>query len=113
MPFTTAVLGRYDQPLAVALYAINVGLAALIDGLIEVTAIHDGLEAQASARGRHDERTALRGALLRAGVFFGSIAIAYAVSPSLAKWSWLLLLVIPRVERYRARRAASAAQARR
>jgi uncharacterized membrane protein len=107
MPFTTAVLGRYDEPLAVALYAINVGLASLVDGLIEVIAIHDGLEGERTARARRDERAALEGALLRAGVFFGSIAIAYAVSPSLAKWSWLLLFVIPQVRRYRARRAAN------
>jgi uncharacterized membrane protein len=38
MPFTTAVLGRYDEPLAVTLYALNVGIAALLDGLTEVVA---------------------------------------------------------------------------
>jgi uncharacterized membrane protein len=43
MPFTTAVLGRYDEPVAVAVYAVNVGIAMLLDGLLEVVAIDDGL----------------------------------------------------------------------
>jgi uncharacterized membrane protein len=33
MPFTTALLGRYDEPLAIAIYAVNVGLASLVDGV--------------------------------------------------------------------------------
>src|SRR5262249_3721545 len=43
MPFTTAVLGRYNEPLAVTLFAVNVGIAMLLDGLTETIPITDGL----------------------------------------------------------------------
>jgi uncharacterized membrane protein len=99
MPFTTAVLGDYDEALAVALYAANVGLASLVDGVTEAIAIRDGLEGAPSGEAGRDERTALADALIRAGIFFASIPVAYGVSQSLAKWSWLLLIVLPRLLR--------------
>ncbi len=105
MPFTTAVLGDYDGAPAVALYAVNVGLAALLDGITEAIAIHDGLQGPtATAR---DERAPLTDMAIVAAVFFGSIPVAYAVSPSLAKWLWLGLFIIPRVRRRAGRRSAA------
>ena len=105
MPFTTAVLGRYDEPLAVALYAGNVGLTVLLSGLTTLVAINDGLYAepppdQIGAR----RREVIVGVTGRALVFFVSIPIAYAISQSLAKWFWLLLLVITLADRRRVRR---------
>jgi TMEM175 potassium channel family protein len=106
MPFTTAVLGDYDEPLAVALYAANVGLASLLDGVTEMIAIHDGLEGESSRDAERDERTALVDAVVRAGIFFVSIPVAYGVSESLAKWMWLLLIVFARM-RHRGRATPS------
>jgi hypothetical protein len=91
------VLGRYDEPVAVALYAANVGLTMLLDGLLEVVAIDDELFDAPHSRTR---REALTSAATQALVFFASIPVAYAISQSWAKWFWLLL--IP-VGRYRAR----------
>jgi uncharacterized membrane protein len=107
MPFTTAVLGRYDEPLAVTLFAVNVGIAALLDGLTEAIAITDDLYEDPLPAG-HVRRTAkqvLTGALVRAMIFFVSIPIAYGISESLAKWFWLTLILEGRIERRHARRA--------
>jgi uncharacterized membrane protein len=108
MPFTTAVLGRYDEPVAVALYAANVGVAMILDGLLEVVAIRDGLFEETHPRSVRDALTsALSGSL----VFFASIPIAYAISESLAKWFWLLLIVTGRADRRRTRRHEKDAKA--
>jgi uncharacterized membrane protein len=92
MPFTTDVLGRYNEPLAVTLYAINVGVAVLLNGLTSRVAYDDGLLPADAPSPQFVRQT-----LSRAAVFAVSILIAYGVSESLAKWSWLLLLVVPRV----------------
>jgi uncharacterized membrane protein len=107
MPFTTAVLGRYDEAVAVALYACNVGVAMLLDGLLEVVAIDDGLFEEPPPRTRGQ---ILGSAGVQALVFFASIPIAYAISPSLAKWFWLLLIPAGRADR-RARRKEKDAKA--
>jgi uncharacterized membrane protein len=102
MPFTTAVLGRYDEPLAVALYAANVGIAMIVDGVMQAVVIADGLYTDGEpAAGRET----MIGMLAQSLVFFVSIPIAYAVSPAVAQWSWLLLLAVPVA--LRRRRAAS------
>jgi uncharacterized membrane protein len=92
MPFTTGVLGRYDEPLAVAVYAWNVGLAMVADGLMGAVAAADGLY-----DGRSSEPAGLwetlGGAVGRSLIFFLSIPVAYAVSPSAAQWCWILLAV--------------------
>jgi uncharacterized membrane protein len=95
MPFTTGVLGRYDEPVAVALYAGNVGVALLADGVTEWVAEHDGLLAEVRPRAAPP----LVAAALRAAVFFASIPLAYAFSQSAAKWFWLALLVVAAVLR--------------
>jgi uncharacterized membrane protein len=110
MPFTTAVLGRYDEPLAVALYAGNVGLTVLLSGLTTLVALNDGLYAEpAPAQTGARRREVIIGVTARALVFFVSIPIAYAISQSLAKWFWLLLLVLTLADRRRARRLTPAA----
>jgi uncharacterized membrane protein len=105
MPFTTAVLGRYDEPLAVALYAGNVGLTIIFSGLMTLVAISNRLYAQPEADpSRHQRGEVILGAASRALVFLISIPIAYEISESLAKWFWLLLLVLSVPDRRRARR---------
>ena len=81
MPFTTDLIGRYDDPLAVTLYATNVGIALLLDGLTDAVA-------------RGVAWGSLAGALARALVFFVSIPVAYLVSPNAAEWFWLALIVV-------------------
>ena len=89
MPFTTALLGEYGEPIAVALYALNVGAAALADGAVELIAVRNGLGSPGALATR---RSILLGSGFRAGVFFASIPIAF-LSPGLAPFMWLLLLV--------------------
>jgi uncharacterized membrane protein len=105
MPFTTAVLGRYDEPLAVALYAGNVGLTVILSGLTALVATGGGLYAAPvpDATGSR-RRELIVDTTARALVFLVSIPIAYAISESLAKWFWLMLLVLSLVDRRRARR---------
>jgi len=91
MPFTTALLGRYDEPLAIAIYAVNVGLASVADGATGKIAIDDGLLDDESVA-ELGEADPLIGSIARAGVFFLSIPIAYLVAPNAALWSWLLLI---------------------
>jgi len=96
MPFTTAVLGEYGEPLAVALYALNVGAASLADGAVGLIAARNGLAAPGALDG---PESGIAGAGFRAAVFFVSIPIAY-LSPDLAPFVWLLLL-LPLVVRSR------------
>jgi uncharacterized membrane protein len=100
MPFTTAVLGRYDEPLAVTLFAVNVGIAMLLDGFTEAIPITDGLyeDPPPAVRAGRTARQVFGGAVARSMIFFVSIPIAYGISESLAKWFWLVLLVEARVE---------------
>jgi uncharacterized membrane protein len=99
MPFTTAVIGRYDEPLAVALYAGNVATAIILNGLLGLTALSDTDD---DAPGHRHE--ILLGTTSRALVFLASIPIAYLVSQSLAKWFWLLLIAVSVADGRRARR---------
>jgi uncharacterized membrane protein len=102
MPFTTAVLGSYDEPLAVALYAGNVGLSVLLQGLLKLVTLADSLLEPDQPRSRPRDVTA--GTVSRALVFLVSIPLAFEVSQSLAKWMWLLLLAPGVVEHRRAAR---------
>jgi uncharacterized membrane protein len=105
MPFTTGVLGRYDESLAVALYAANVGLAMLVDGLMTAIAGADDLYAEKTSAPAGLWET-LAGAVARSLIFFLSIPVAYGVSPSAAQWCWILLAVMAVVDGRR-RRAAN------
>jgi uncharacterized membrane protein len=111
MPFTTAVLGRYDEPLAVALYAGNVGLTVILSGLTALVAIGGGLYAEPVSMpgpNRSRRRELIVDTTARALVFLVSIPIAYTISESLAKWFWLLLLALSVVDRRRGRRRGRA-----
>jgi uncharacterized membrane protein len=101
MPVTTDLLGRYDAALPVAVYAINVGVAALLDGLTELVAIRGDLIDREDARLRGIElphqRVVAASTLARAAVFFLSVPLAYVASPQAAEWFWLSLVVVHEV----------------
>jgi uncharacterized membrane protein len=94
LPFTTALLGDYgNDPSALTAYAINVGLAGLADALMMVVAVRANLlEPTKQAIGR---QMIVRN-LIPSAVFFASIPLAY-IDTDVAKYSWLLIAVIPRV----------------
>jgi len=94
MPFTTALLGDYgNDPSALTAYAINVALAGLADTLMVAVALRAHLlEPQMQARGRE----LIARNLLPPTVFLVSIPLAY-IDTTLAKYSWLLLAVVPRI----------------
>jgi len=94
MPFTTALLGDYgNDPSALTAYAINVALAGLADTLMVAVALSAQLlQPQMQARGRE----LIARNLLPPAVFLASIPLAY-VDTTLAKYSWLLLAVVPRL----------------
>ena len=91
MPFTTALLGNYDVPLSVAVYAANVGLAATLDSVVDQVAVRQDLYGGSQHR---DRRTLDVEGLLRPAIFVVSIPLAF-VSPTLAQLTWLLLFVTP------------------
>jgi uncharacterized membrane protein len=94
LPFTTALLGDYgNDPTALVAYAINVALAGLADTLMVVVALRARLlEPDVQAHGRE----LIARNLLPPVVFFASIPLAY-VDADLAKYSWLLLAIVPRL----------------
>ena len=96
MPFTTGLLGAYDEPIVVALYAANVGIAMIADGCIDLVARVDGLEAE----GVEHEKHAPPLTELLAGASSSSIPIAYVASTGLAQWLWLLLIAIVFLRRW-------------
>ena len=94
LPFTTALLGNFsNDPTAVVAYAVNVALAGLADALMVAVALRAHLLVP--------EKQALGGELIARNlvppaVFFASIPLAY-VDTGLAKWSWVLIAIVPRI----------------
>lgn len=92
MPFTTALMGRYDgEAIAVALYAINVGAASLVDSFTDKIAYDGGLAEPLDPR---SQRVQVMIGWLRSAIFFMSVPLAFA-SVTLAQLFWLTLLLIP------------------
>lgn len=100
MPFTTALLGAYDEPLAVAVYAANVGAAATLDSVVDQVAIRQHLYGAETLR---DRATLDAEGLLRPAIFLISIPLAF-VSTLLAQLFWLLLFATPAASRWIATR---------
>ena len=90
MPFTTSLLGNFEAPLGVAVYALNVGLAALVDSFMDRIAISDRLVEPRDPAG---QRELLLAGWLRAAVFFISIPIAWISIPA-AQFFWLALFAV-------------------
>lgn len=106
MPFTTALLGQFDAPLAVAAYAFNVGLAAMADSWMDRIAIRGELGPPLS----EDEHAAMSVAgWLRPAIFFISIPVAFLVSTTVAQLLWFGLFAVHPLARRVVARSASAA----
>jgi uncharacterized membrane protein len=91
LPFPSSVLGLYaSTPVAVALYAaILTAIGLLLSGLRLYALSRNLFRHRASPQ---LERIESLRSMSYPAVFAGSIPIAYAVSPSIAMYFWLLLI---------------------
>ncbi len=98
MPYPTILLSLYGKTaVATALYASVLAAAGILQGTMGFYAVRG----RRLVDGDFDLREAdayLRNAFMMSGVFIISIGIAFA-SPTIAQFSWLLLFLIPLVER--------------
>lgn len=95
IPFTTQGISDVetsDEPLAIALYAVNISCAVLSQSVVFYVARHDGMIAHPVPR-RADHIRFLD-TLTTPAVFLLSIPIAYTWGADAARWSWALLFVI-------------------
>jgi uncharacterized membrane protein len=94
MPFTSDLIGRYGtNPLAITLFGINLVAISLSTQWIFLYAVRHNLVMDV-ARSAHDERTARVRVALVLTIVGLSIALAWN-APELAKFCWLLFLVVP------------------
>ncbi len=94
MPFTSDLMGRYsDNPLAVTLFAINLVAISLSTQWIYEYAAHHKLLAD-ERRSRYEERVGRVRALLTLAVVSLAVAVAWT-DTALARYVWLLFLVVP------------------
>ena len=90
MPFTTSVLGRFgEEPLGTAIYAANLGLAAIFDSILDRVAIKDDLYV---ADATPDLKVVTVMGFVRASFFLLSIPLAF-VSIEAAQLSWFLVFL--------------------
>jgi uncharacterized membrane protein len=104
LPFVTSLL-RYDEAIAVQLYAGTITVIFVLEALMARVAAHRGHHTD-PVGARH---TAIR-ALVTAAIFAASIGIAAIpdVGESLAKYFWLLLIPARWVMHFALRRPAKA-----
>lgn len=102
IPFATEAQGKVDLPLPVAVYAVVISATSILTHYADDQANQAGLGGpirSASAR-----RWYWAEGLVLPAVFLGSILLAYAFSPKVAQYSWILLiLLMPLAERLRRR----------
>ena len=93
MPFASDLLGQYPQnPLAVGIFALNLLASLATQATLELGRCA-GLTTPA------DQRTARAGRIRAAAtsaIFIASIGLAW-VNTDVAKFSWLLIALVPRV----------------
>lgn len=108
VPFSTQGISdsdTADQPLAVAVYAVNISLAVLGQTAMFFVARHDGVLAHPLPK-RADTIHTLD-TLVTPAVFLASIPIAYAFGADWGRWTWASLIVLgPLSGRWAARRVA-------
>jgi len=94
MPFTSDLIGEYpENPLAVSIFALNLLLASLSTQVVLEVGRRQGLAAP------EDPRAARAGVMRAVGtsvVIVASIGLAW-VNTDVAKFSWLLIAVVPAV----------------
>jgi uncharacterized membrane protein len=96
MPFTSDLIGRYGtNPLAITLFGLNlVAISLSTQWIFLYAAKHDLIKDK--ARSAHDERTARVRVIFVLSIVALSIVLAWE-APKLAKFTWLLFLVVPLV----------------
>lgn len=108
IPFSTQGVSDVetaDEPLAVAVYAVNISLAVLAQSAIYYRARHDGVLDRPLPR--RAEAVRLVDTLMTPAVFLISIPIAYTFGADWGRATWALLIVInPLSGRWAARRVA-------
>jgi TMEM175 potassium channel family protein len=92
LPFSTDALGQFREPLATAVFAGNVAAMSLTAAVMSLLAWRDGLMGARPSPRRM--RLELVPQLIPAAVFLASIPVAYLVSSSAARLSWLALVVL-------------------
>jgi uncharacterized membrane protein len=94
MPFTSDLMGRFsDNPLAVTFFGLNLMALSLSTQWIRIYAAHHDLIV-AGRNSRYEELLGRVRALLTVGVVSLSLVMAWA-DTSLARYVWLLFLVVP------------------
>jgi uncharacterized membrane protein len=92
LPFSTDALGEHQEPLATAVFAGNVAVISATEAVMSLLAWRNGLASRPpSPRGR---RLELVPQLVPPAIFLASIPVAYLVSSSAARLSWLALVVL-------------------
>ena len=96
MPFTSDLIGRYGtNPLAITLFGLNlVAISLSTQWIFLYAAKHDLIKDM--ARSTRDERTARVRVIFVLSIVALSIVLAWT-APTLAKFVWLLFLVVPPV----------------
>lgn len=95
IPFSTQGISdaeTADQPLAVAVYAVNISLAVLGQTAVYYRARHDGVLAEILPR--RADAVKLADALVTPAVFLASIPVAYAFGADWGRATWALLIVL-------------------
>lgn len=95
IPFTTQGISDVDtsdEPLAIALYAVNISCAMLAQSAMYYVALHDGMVAHPLPR--RAAVTRLLDVLVTPAVFLASIPIAYAFGAAAARYTWAMLIVL-------------------
>lgn len=101
LPWPTELLGDYgEEPLAVVVYAVNIVALAVMLNVMHWMADRRGLVHYRTL----DPAARLRGPLV-IGVFSLSIPLAF-VDPTLARWCWTLVIVLPPLVAWYSRRRA-------
>ncbi len=95
LPYPTRILGLYgSQPAAVIMYAATVATVSVVARILSIHAVRAGLLSEAGVR-----EVGRRGSwIVVPAVFIVSIPIAF-VSATAARYSWILIFVLPRIRR--------------
>jgi uncharacterized membrane protein len=92
LPFTTDALGQHAEPLATAVFAGNVAVISSTEAVMSLLAWRRGLISAPPSPRRI--RLELVPQLVPPAVFLASIPVAFLISSSAARLSWLSLVVL-------------------
>jgi uncharacterized membrane protein len=92
LPFSTDALGEHQEPLATAVFAVNVAVISSTEAVMYLLAWRNGLPTAPPSPRRM--RLELVPQLVPPALFLASIPVAYLVSSSAARLSWLALFVL-------------------